>query len=42
MHAPDTAMLSGTGEVKIDYEHAGTYKFWLTRARQAIAVEWVP
>ena len=42
LHAPDSAMLSGTGEVIIDYKSAGTYKFWLTRARQAIAVEWIP
>lgn len=41
LHAPDTAMLSGESDVKVSYKQAGLYKFWLTRARHAVAVELV-
>lgn len=38
LRAPDMAMLYGSGEIKVIYPKAGGYKFWLTRARQAVSI----
>lgn len=42
LRVPDNAMLSGSGDVRVEYPALGTYKFWLTRARQAVSISAIP
>lgn len=42
LRVPDNAMLSGSGDVRVEYPALGSYKFWLTRARYAVAISAVP